>query len=46
MSSSTFPHSETERAWVDLRQQAHYWQAVHGRAVEREQQWKGQAHQG
>lgn len=43
MSSSTFPHSESERAWVDLRQQAHYWQAVHGRAVEREQQWKGQA---
>ena len=45
MSSSTFPHCETERAWVDLRQQAHYWQAVHGRAVEREQAWKGQAHQ-
>ena len=45
MSSSTFPHSATERAWVDLRQQAHYWQAIHGRAVEREQQWKAQAHQ-
>lgn len=45
MSSSTFPPSETERAGVDLRQQAHYWQAIHGRAVEREQQWKGQAQQ-
>ena len=45
MSSSTFPHSETERAWVDLRQQAHYWQAVHARAVEREHYWKEQAGQ-
>ncbi len=45
MSSSTFPTTETERAWVDLRQQAHYWQAVHVRAVEREQQWKAQAQQ-
>lgn len=30
---------------MELRQQAHYWQAMHGRAVEREQQWKTQAQQ-
>jgi len=31
---------------IELRQQAHYWRALHGRAVEREQQWKAQAQQG
>ena len=45
MSSSTPPLPETNRAWVDLRQQAHYWRALHGRAVEREQHWKEQAQQ-
>jgi len=45
MSSSTRPLPETNREGVDLRQQAHYWRALHGRAVEREQQWKEQAQQ-
>ena len=45
MSLSTPPLSETRRAEIDLRQQSHYWRAVHGRAVEREQQWKEQAQQ-
>ncbi len=43
MSSSTPSFPETNREWVDLRQQAHYWRAQHARAVEREQHWKGQA---
>lgn len=30
---------------IDLRQQAHYWRALHGRAVEREQYWKGRCEQ-
>ena len=30
---------------IELRQQAHYWRALHGRAVDREQQWKAQAGQ-
>ena len=45
MSSSTLSLPETNREWVDLRQQAHYWRALHGRAVEREQHWKAQAQQ-
>ena len=45
MSPSTPPRSETHREGIDLRQQAHYWQAMHERAVEREQYWKAQAQQ-
>lgn len=30
---------------IDLRQQAHYWRALHGRAVEREQYWKRRCEQ-
>jgi transposase len=30
---------------IELRQQAHYWRALHGRAVEREQEWKGRCEQ-
>ena len=42
MSTSTPSFPETNREWVDLRQQAHYWRTQHARAVEREQHWKGQ----
>ena len=30
---------------IELRQQAHYWQAQHARAVQREAEWKAKAHE-
>jgi len=41
----TTPVLDLEKTLLDLRQQAHYWQAMHARAVEREQYWKEQAQQ-
>ncbi len=37
--------TEEEKARIDLRQQAHYWRALHGRAREREASWKEKAQQ-
>jgi len=39
------PSVDIDPTPTDLRQQAHYWQAMHARAVDREQQWKAQAQQ-
>ena len=41
----TTPTIDREPTRIELRQQAHYWQTMHARAVEREQQWKAQAQQ-
>jgi len=45
MSSQTLEMPPPPQELIDLRQQAHYWQAMHERAVEREQYWKAQAQQ-
>ena len=37
MSSQTLEMPPPPQELIDLRQQAHYWQAMHERAVEREQ---------
>ena len=36
----TAEFSETKKAWIDLRQQAHYWKTQHAKAIEREAVWK------
>ena len=42
MSTPTLDTDPTPQALIEVRQQAHYWQAMHKRALEREQHWKGQ----
>lgn len=37
--------TETEKAWVEHRQQVHFWKSQHARAVEREESWKAKAQQ-
>lgn len=36
---------EVRNEWIRLRNQAHYWQAQHERAVKREAAWKKKAHE-
>ena len=45
MSTATLDTPPTTAALIELRQQAHYWHALHGRAVAREQDWKGRCEQ-
>ncbi len=35
--------AKTKTAEIELRQQAHYWRALHARATEREEAWKEKA---